>query len=56
MEYLPGEVETEAKNMGTEAHEKLTEDSVKVKRDELWQKIYGTKPVFALEMFLLAKC
>lgn len=56
MEYLHGEVETEAKNIGTEAHEKLTEDSVKVKRDELWQKIYGTKPVFALEMFLLAKC
>jgi len=55
MEYFYGEVETEAKNMGTEAHEKLTEDSVKVKREELWRKIYGTKPVFALEMFLLAK-
>ena len=55
MEYLHGEVETEAKNIGTEAHEKLTEDSVKVKRDELWQEIYGKKPVFALEMFLLAK-
>jgi CRISPR/Cas system-associated exonuclease Cas4 (RecB family) len=55
MEYLHGEVETEAKNVGTEAHEKLTEDSVKVKRDELWQKIYGAKRVFALEMFLLAK-
>ena len=55
MEYFHGEVETEAKNIGTEAHEKLTEGSVKVKRDELWQKIYGTKPVFALEMFLLAK-
>ena len=55
MEYLHGEVETEAKNIGTEAHEKLTEDSVKVKRAELWQKIYGAKPIFALEMFLLAK-
>jgi CRISPR/Cas system-associated exonuclease Cas4 (RecB family) len=55
MEYLHGEVETEAKNIGTEAHEKLTEDSVRVKREELWQKIYGAKPVFALEMFLLAK-
>ncbi|HKM59987.1 MAG TPA: PD-(D/E)XK nuclease family protein [Candidatus Bathyarchaeia archaeon] len=55
MQYIHGKVETEAKNIGTEAHEKLTEDSVKVKRDELWQKIYGTKPVLALEMFLLAK-
>jgi hypothetical protein len=55
MQYLYGEVESEAKNIGTEAHEKLTEDSVKVKREELWSKIYGDKPVFALEMFLLAK-
>lgn len=56
MQYLHGEVESEAKNIGTEAHEKMTEDSVKVKRAELWRKIYGDKPVFALEMFLLAKC
>jgi CRISPR/Cas system-associated exonuclease Cas4 (RecB family) len=55
MEYLHGEVETEAKNIGTEAHEKLTEDSKKVKREELWQDIYGDKPMLALEMFLLAK-
>jgi CRISPR/Cas system-associated exonuclease Cas4 (RecB family) len=55
MEYLHGEVETEAKAIGTEAHEKLTEDSVKVKREQLWQAIYGNKPIFALEMFLLAK-
>jgi hypothetical protein len=55
MQYLHGKVETEAKNIGTAAHEKLTEDSVKIKRAELWQKIYGDKLVFALEMFLLAK-
>jgi len=55
LQYLHGEVETEEKTVGTEAHEKLLEDSVKVKRRELWQKIYGKKPVFALEMFLLAK-
>ena len=54
MQYLHGKVETEAKNIGTLAHEKLTEDSVKVKREELWKKIYGFEPVFALEMFLLA--
>jgi CRISPR/Cas system-associated exonuclease Cas4 (RecB family) len=55
MGYLHGEVETEAKAIGTEAHEKLTEDSVKVKREQLWRAIYGEKPIFALEMFLLAK-
>jgi CRISPR/Cas system-associated exonuclease Cas4 (RecB family) len=55
MEYLHGEVETEAKNIGTEAHENLTEDSVRVKREELWRKIHGAKPVFALEMFILAR-
>jgi hypothetical protein len=55
MQYLHGEVETEAKNMGIEAHEKLTEDSVKVEREQLLRKIYSDKPVFALEMFLLAK-
>lgn len=55
MQYIHGKIETEEKNIGTEAHEKLTEDSVKVKRAELWRKIYGDKPVFALEMFLLAK-
>jgi CRISPR/Cas system-associated exonuclease Cas4 (RecB family) len=55
MGYLHGEVETEAKNMGTEAHEQLTEDSRKVKREQLWQDIHGDRPILALEMFLLAK-
>lgn len=55
LQYLHGKIETEEKNIGTEAHERLTEDAVKVKREELWQKIYGSEPVFALEMFLLAK-
>ena len=54
MQYLYGKIETESKNIGTKAHEKLTEDSVKVKREDLWRKIYGLEPVFALEMFLLA--
>jgi hypothetical protein len=54
MQYIYGKVETESKNIGTQAHEKLTEDSIKVKREDLWRKIYGAKPVFALEMFLLA--
>jgi CRISPR/Cas system-associated exonuclease Cas4 (RecB family) len=55
MQYLHGEIETEEKNIGTEAHERLTDGSMKVKSEELWQKIFGEKPIFALEMFLLAK-
>lgn len=55
LQYLHGEVETEEKIIGTEAHEKLIEDSVRIKRQELWRKIYGKKPIFALEMLLLAR-
>jgi len=55
MQYLQGEVETEAKTLGTEAHEQLLADSMKIKRQELWRKIYESKPIFALEMLLLAR-
>jgi hypothetical protein len=55
MKYQYGEVETEAKTMGTLAHEKLTEDSEEVKKAQMWRKIYGKKSVAALEMFILAK-
>jgi hypothetical protein len=55
MQYLYGEIETETKNQGTEAHEKLLEGSEEVSRQNLWKKIHGKKPVFALELLLLAK-
>jgi CRISPR/Cas system-associated exonuclease Cas4 (RecB family) len=55
LEYLLGEIETEAKTMGTEAHEKLIEDAVEIKREALWKKIYGEEPVLAVEMFILGK-
>jgi hypothetical protein len=55
MQYLYGDVETEEKSIGTEGHEKLLEDSVKIKTQELWKKIYGKTLTFALEMPLLAK-
>lgn len=55
MEYLHGEIETEAKTMGTEAHEKLIEDALEIKREALWKKIYGKEPVLAVEMFILGK-
>jgi len=55
MQYLYGEIETETKNQGTEAHEKLLEGSEEVSRQKLWKMIQGKKPVFALELLLLAK-
>ena len=55
MQYVYGRVETESKNVGTEAHVTLAKDSGKVNREKLWEKIYSGKPIFALEMFLLAK-
>jgi hypothetical protein len=35
MQYLPDNIETEAKIVGAEAHSKLIEDTAKVKREEL---------------------
>ena len=55
MQYVYGKVETESKNLGTEAHATLAQGSGKVNREKLWEKIYSGKPVFALEMFLLSK-
>jgi len=55
MRYLYGEIETEAKVVGTEAHGKLLEDAVHVRREELWQRIYGRDPILALEALFFAK-
>ena len=55
MRYVHGEVETEAMSAGTEAHEGMAEGAVKVEKEELWRKIYGKRPVLALEMFLAAR-
>ena len=55
LQYIHGEIETEEKTIGSVAHEKLEEDAIKIKREDLWKKIYGKDPVFAVEMFILAK-
>lgn len=55
MQYVHGRIETEEKTIGTMAHEKLLEDSAKIKKKDLLRKIYGKKKVFALEMLLLAR-
>jgi hypothetical protein len=55
MQYLHGEIETEDKVIGTEGHENLIKDAVKIGMEQLWKKIYEKKPVFVPEMLLLAK-
>lgn len=55
MQHLHGEIESEAKLVGTQAHESLLEDSVRVKREEMWQSIYGKDPVLALETLFFAQ-
>ncbi len=55
MEYLYGEVETETKIQGTEAHENLLEGTEEASQEELWKAVYGKEPVMALEWLLLAE-
>lgn len=55
MEFLHGDIDTKRKTLGAEAHEKLLEGTIKVKRRDLWKKIYGKKPVIAREMLLIAE-
>jgi hypothetical protein len=55
MEYLYGEVETETKNQGTEAHENLLEGSETVDQEDIWKAVYRKEPVVALEWLLLAE-
>jgi CRISPR/Cas system-associated exonuclease Cas4 (RecB family) len=55
MGYLYGEVETETKNQGIEAHENLLEGTEAVGQEDVWKAIYGKEPVLALEWLLLAE-
>ena len=55
MEYLYGEVETETKIQGTEAHENLLLGSEAVDQETIWKAVYGKEPVLALEWLLLAE-
>lgn len=55
MRFLHGEVETEAKQTGTEAHDLLLADSVKVEREEIFQRVYLGEELLVREMYLLSK-
>jgi CRISPR/Cas system-associated exonuclease Cas4 (RecB family) len=55
MLYSYGRVETESKDRGTAAHEKLVEDSEKVSIEKVWEEIHLDKPVEVHEMPLMAE-
>lgn len=55
MGYLFGEVETETKIQGSEAHENLLEGTKAVGQEDIWKAIYCKEPVLALEWLLLAE-
>ncbi|MEJ2241936.1 MAG: PD-(D/E)XK nuclease family protein [Candidatus Bathyarchaeota archaeon] len=55
MKYLYGDVETETKNQGTAAHEKLLEGAEIVDQESLWKTVYGKEPVLAMEWLLLSE-
>jgi CRISPR/Cas system-associated exonuclease Cas4 (RecB family) len=55
MHHLHGKLETEAKVIGKEAHEKLLEGTMKIKRRELWKKIHDGNVVVTSETLLLGK-
>jgi hypothetical protein len=56
MQYIHGKVETESKQLGTEGHEMLLADTVKVKRVELFERIWSGERVIVHEMLLLSRC
>lgn len=55
MARVLGEIVTENKIIGQEAHEILLKDAVKVKLEEAFREIFSGKPKLFREMFLLAK-
>ena len=55
MARVLGEIATERKIIGQEAHEILLKDAVKIKLEEAFREIFSSKPTLFREMPLLAK-
>ena len=55
MEFIHGKVETESKQLGTEGHEELLIDTVKVGREEILKRIWSGESIVVHEMLLLSK-
>ncbi|HEC38167.1 MAG TPA: hypothetical protein ENI29_08020 [bacterium] len=54
MGYLYGSTETEDMALGSEGHERLTKDSIKVDLEEAWKEIYTTESCWVSELLLIA--
>lgn len=54
MGYLYGSIETESMALGSEGHEILTEDSIKVDLEEAWKEIYTTESCWISELLIIA--
>lgn len=55
LQHIHGKVETESKQLGTEGHETLLADTVRVKRSDLFEQIWSGENVIAHEMLLLSR-
>lgn len=55
MRFLHGEVDTEAKQLGSEAHDQLLAQSVKVEREDILRRIYAGETVIAQEMLIFSR-
>lgn len=54
MGYLYGSKETKSMALGSEGHERLTENSIKVDLEEAWKEIYTTESCLVSELLLIA--
>jgi hypothetical protein len=55
MKYVHGRIETREKDTGSEGHTRPLAGMKKVGLEKLWKSIYGTKPIYASNMLLLAR-
>ena len=55
MQFLHGKIDTEPKQIGTEAHDLLLAKAEKTSREELFQRIYSGELVIPQEMSLLSR-
>ncbi|KKM64327.1 hypothetical protein LCGC14_1502480 [marine sediment metagenome] len=54
MGYLYGTIKTESMVLGSEGHEAITEDSIKVDLKEAWKEIFTSESYWISELLLLA--
>ena len=55
LHQLLGEIETEEKLLGSEAHEELTSEAIETSREDLFERIYSDQITVAQEMLVLSR-